>query len=228
MKSTLLLAASLLGTGVALSESYGAPYYSVGSLDADQSTISNVAGPDLAWKIEHPETIADIVRYDAASGSLVTLVELRVRAHIVGIGKRSTVSPYRTGFWTQIGAGAWDLKFDGTPLTQRAAESVLDRVLPANTPIALAGQSHDGTRWLSQSTSTAAGGTVLGFVNGDSVPATVANAPENFLSSYLVTSAGVTEVAIGPKEMLFLFEFSDNGTTQDHQDLAVLFSFDAL
>ena len=108
MEFTLLLAASLLGAGVALSENYGAPYYSVGDLDTDRSTISNVSGPELAWKITHPETIADLVSYDAASGSLLTLTPVRVSAHIVGIGKASSLAPYRVGFWTQVGAaGGW-------------------------------------------------------------------------------------------------------------------------
>jgi len=235
MKSTLLLAASLLGAGVALSENHGAPYYSVGDLDTDRSTISNVSGPDLAWKIEHPQTIADLVSYDTASGALLTLADVRVSARIVGIGKTSSLAPYRVGFWTQVGAaGGWQLAFDGTPLTQRAAEDLLDRRLAANTSLALAGQAHGLSTWMPPITSSDAEGRVLGFAKGDAVPAVIGTSTSGFLSSYLTPQAGnpgTMEVTIGPKEMLFFFELpSENreGSDQDFQDLVVLLSFETL
>ena len=235
MKPTLLIAASLLGTGVALSERHGAPYYSVGDLSAERSAISNVTGPDLAWHIAHPQTIADCVRYDAARGSLRTLSDVRVSARIVGIGKASSVAPYRVGFWTTVGTGGgWQLIFDGTPLTQRATEDVLGQRIAANTDIALAGQAYGLSNWLAPIASSDAPGNVRGFAKGDAVPAVIGTSPVGFLSSYLTPqegNPGVMEVAIGPKEMLFFFELpSETGdrSKRDFQDLVVLLSFESL
>ena len=231
-KVSLIISCSALVSSAALADQHGEPYFSIGALTAKPGWNSVASGPQLSWRIDHPQTVEDLVVVDPATGAFTTKKEVRMQVNVLGVGKNSFGG--RGALWMSIGSGQdWSLLFDGTPETVDLRNIVLDRVLPAGTLVNLAARGREGeSGWYpARSTETSSPGLRV-LVNDNPAPAIVSRHPEGFLRSVLSgTPAGAEPrvVMIGPKSALVFFELTAGEAGApgfDLQDLVVMLSFE--
>lgn len=215
---------------------------STGSLETDFDRIHHdpTTKPQLDWSITHKTKVSDFVTVDPVTGILLVTNPVRIRVHLVGVGQVTTPAPHRALFSMHFANGlGWRPVFDGTPEDVPGRIPVLEQLVPAGKPIELgaAGINALGAtgsyRWADFRDTANSAGLIRAFADGDPLPPVVKSASAaDFLQAYLSPSSdGESRTfALGPHDLLFLFELNASSPSDnrfDLQDLAVLITFES-
>lgn len=231
--ATLSLSASAgLGQGTPGDDPHGDPYTPVGTLAVNPTFVQTGVKPNLDWEIDYPSNFEDLTLI-TLPGALLTTEEATVVVQCPGASGGCERSDLPVAFWMRPGvAESWQLLFYGKGNEVNPSKVLFRRKLPPNTRIDFAarGQHSSGAWhpivWTVDDTPT----TIKYFANGDDSPMELADFVtgdvESFLTPYLTED--LTNIVLGPKEMVYLYEL-ESGTPgtdcYDHQDLAITVQF---
>ena len=200
-----------------------------GNLSVDRNLVRVGTRSNLAWNIEYPAAIIDIVDVDP-TGTITPKKELKMRVRVLGVAFQSgnTLLPL-DAYWS-LNGGGWTKFFYGTGPMVDSSEVLIKRKVKKNQTIDFGARGWGGGSWLpfNHTKSPTQYVTVLG--KGSSAPAYAPAYDQtlvtNFLRPYI---DGAGRIDIGEKDLIILWESStaSPGTTYfDMQDLVVLVSFE--
>lgn len=199
-----------------------------GTLDVDKTLVRVGTRSNLAWNIEYPAAIADIVDVDP-TGTIKPKKNLKMKVRVLGVAFQSgkTLLPL-DAYWSMNG-GSWQNFFFGTGPTVDPDAVLIDRNVKQNDSIDFGARAWGGNSWLpfNHTRSSTKYVTVLG--KGARAPSYAPAYNQDSVTSFLrpyIDSAG--KINIGEKDLIILWEGSTASPGSiyfDMQDLVVLVSF---
>ncbi|MFD2256947.1 hypothetical protein ACFSSA_09685 [Luteolibacter algae] len=200
-----------------------------GSLSVDRDLVRVGTRSNLAWNIEYPTAITDIVDV-TETGTIKPKKTLKMRVRVLGVAFQSgwTLLPL-DAYWSKNG-GAWKNFFYGTGPQVNSSSILIDEKVKKNDTVDFGARGWGGGSWLpfNDTKSPTQYVTVLG--KGSKAPSYAPAYDQTSVTSFLrpyIDSGG--RINIGDRDLIVLWESSTArpGTTYfDMQDLVVLVSFE--
>ncbi len=232
------LSAAILAIGALASASARAqtnPSIPVGSLSAFPTVVQTGTKPTLTWSIEHPSIVKTVVDIDPDDGTVTPKVDLYVDVRVLGAMVGNGSDWYKVqAFVKADGASSWTTFFNAKQTAVNPTQIYYTKFVRQARPIDFRGRvasnnSNSPSSWQSYYSTGTTTNNVRALVNGDSPPNYVPafsnqSAIKSILAPYLVNG----KIAIGPMDVIFLFELWGTQTNQsyfDMQDLVVLATF---
>lgn len=229
---TCFIAAILTTVGTAGAQTaatgHGDPYTPVGSLTVTPTVVLPGIQPDMRWQIEYPRTLSDLAVV-GGSGQLVLTEKTDLKVRVPGVAFQSGNTKLPAGLWIRVGTSAeWELIFYGTANEVKPTEYVyVQKDVPAGTTVDFCGRGRNtGGSWYSARMTSTGDPTVLGLLNGDSVPdyapAYSQGRIESFMTQFLDED---NHVVLGPRDIIHTFELDSTNPGDwyfDMQDLVIV------
>lgn len=243
-KNTIsILSMSLLASLTAAAEEapnpdvHGDPYIPVGRLIVNPTFVVTGVKPTLAWEIEYPTTFNDLALV-GTSGEVLTSKEVQAEVVVLGVSVEDAEGrddlPAALWVRTDGEGGQWQLVFSGTGAEVNSSRVVFSEWLESGTKFDLAARSQTASGmwsevvWTVQPSQSLAHGS-----NGTPVPTAMKDVVIGELEGYTSTilSGDQSEIAAGPKDMVYFFELESgdpDASSFDLQDMVVVVQFHTL
>ncbi len=200
-----------------------------GTLSVDKDLVRVGTRSNLAWNIEYPAAIVDIVEVEP-TGTITPKKTLKMRVRVIGVAFQSGNTLLPLDAWWSLNNGGWQNFFYGTGPTVNSSAILIDQKVKKNDTIDFGARGWGGSSWLpfNHTKSPTQYVTVLG--KGSKAPAYAPAYNQNSVTSFLrpyIDGAG--RINIGEKDLIILWESSTatpGSTYFDMQDLVVLVSFE--
>ncbi len=211
------------------------PSVPVGSLSAYPTLVRTGTYPTLTWDITYPTAIPIVITRDP-DGTLTPKQDLYMDIRILGASYQIGTNSDGTPRWGTVesyvradGATSFTRFFNGIQTSINPTTIYYTKLCRASRPIDFRSRCYNGSSWLSYRSTESLTANVVALVTGetppDTVPAFKQGEIESFLRPYLDADG---KVAIGPLDVIYLFELGQTNTSAsgfDLQDLVLLVSF---
>lgn len=200
-----------------------------GTLNVDSELIRVGAISQLAWNIEYPQPITEIVTIDP-TGTIIPKKNVRMKVRVLGVAFQSgsTLLPL-DAYWSKNN-GQWQNFFYGTGPTVNPSSILIDQQVKINDRIDFGARGWLGNRWGTFSNTSVSSKYVIVLKNGDSAPSYAPAYNQNSVTGFLrpyIDSSG--RISIGERDLIILWESSSEQPGSiyfDMQDLVVLATFE--
>jgi len=223
------LALSLLAGAVSITAAHAQSDVPRGTLTVDRDLVRVGTRSSLAWQIEYPAAIKDIVDV-GGTGTIVPKKNLRMRVRVIGVAFQSGSNLLPLDAYWSVNEGAWANFFYGTGQAVNSSAVVVDKTVKNKDRIDFGARGWASGSWLPFNHTRSSTQYVVVLGKGSKAPSYAPaynqTSVSNFLKPY-VDAGG--RINIGDKDLIILWEASTAkpGTTYfDMQDLVVLVSFE--
>lgn len=189
------------------------PYTPVGAISVTPTVVQPGVRPRMVWNIDYPMAVVDLSEVDP-NGTITPTQEIDLKIRVMGVALQSGHTLLPAALWVRMGASApWELVFYGRENDVNPDEIVYEKknVLPGTQiDFSARGQSGSGS-WFSTHSTADSDLSVIGMVDGDSVPdyapAYEQGRIESFMTQFLDED---NHVVLGPHDIIHTFELGSS------------------
>ncbi len=222
------MALSLLAGAVSITAAHAQTNVPRGTLTVDRDLVRVGIRSNLAWQIEYPAAIKDIVDV-GSTGTIIPKKSLKMRVRVIGVAFQSGSNLLPLDAYWSLNNGSWTNFFYGTAPSVNSSAVLVDKVVKTNDRIDFGARGWNGS-WLPFNHTRTSTQYVVVLGKGSKAPSYAPAYNQASVTSFLkpyIDAGG--RINIGDKDLIILWEASTAapGTTYfDMQDLVVLVSFE--